>query len=80
MLKRLLLALGLLSCVCGFPFSLLGLAQAYWISALPNQSPEHVWFNWTFWVSATVLTLALMPVLAYLLRAAVRDDKTRGGP
>lgn len=72
--RRWLLALGLLLSVLGFPFSLMGLAMAYWVAALPNQSREHVLFNWLFWIFAAVMSFLLIPFLSYKLRKAAMKD------
>lgn len=40
-----------------FLYGLAGIAMAYWISAVPGNSPERVRFNLVFWLFASVISL-----------------------
>jgi len=61
--------------VLAFIYSLGGLAQAIWIGGLPNQSREHVLFNFKFWIVASLVTFFLVVYFAAkLIGNRKRDD------
>lgn len=53
-----LLSLGPVAASLAFLYSLLGVARAYWVAAVPGNRPEHVRINPLFWASASIVTLA----------------------
>jgi hypothetical protein len=66
-LGRLLQIGGLVIALLAFLYSLAGIAMAYWVAALPNQTPEHVRLNFIVWVPAALLTLSTAAWLAVSL-------------
>lgn len=57
--KRCLMMIGLVVALLAFLYSLMGVAMAYWVASLPDQTPEHIRLNFMVWVPAALLTLAL---------------------
>jgi len=59
--------------VLAFLYSLMGVAMAYWVAAVPGNTPEHIRLNFLVWVPASVVTFALMVFFASrLLRRSSR--------
>lgn len=36
-------------------YSLAGIAMAYWVAAVPGNTPEHIRLNFLFWIPITIL-------------------------
>ena len=53
--------------VAAFFYSLMGVAMAYWVAAVPGNTPERVRLNFAVWVPAALLTFAVSVVLAVRL-------------
>ena len=58
-MKKSLLVIGLVMSVPLSLYSCGGITMAYWVAALPGQSPEHIRLNFLVWIPATILSLAL---------------------
>lgn len=50
-----------------FVFSLLGVAMAFWVAAVPGNTPEHVRLNFLVWVAALMVTLGFTLFFAFRL-------------
>jgi hypothetical protein len=64
MMKRKSAIAGMVLSALAAIYSLLGVMMAYWLAAVPGNSPEHVRLNFLVWVPATV---AFLVMLAYSL-------------
>jgi hypothetical protein len=52
--------LALVLSVLAFLYSLMGVAMAYWVAAVPGNTPEHIRLNFLAWVPASVITFGLI--------------------
>lgn len=63
------LVLSVIALVC----SLMGIAMAYWVAAVPGNSPEDVRLNFVVWTTASVLSSGSTVFFAY--RLVARSEK-----
>lgn len=63
------LSLSALACL----YSLMGIAMAYWVAAVPGNTPEHIRLNFLVWVSASVVTFAL--IVFFVFRLASQSSR-----
>jgi hypothetical protein len=66
---------GLLLSILGLLYSLMGIAMAYWVAALPNQSAEHVRLNFVVWCSATSVCAVLVGVFGCAIARGKSGDE-----
>jgi hypothetical protein len=59
--------IGLVLSALAFVYSLMGVAMAYWVAAVPGNMPEHIRLNFLVWVPASVVTFALTVFFLYRL-------------
>lgn len=59
--------------VLAFVYSLLGIAMAYWVAAVPGNTPEHIRLNLIVWVPAAIITFGLSVFLVF--RLATRSSR-----
>lgn len=53
----------LLLSTLAFLYSLMGIALAYWIAAVPGNSPQRIWFNLIFWSLSSLATFVVSVAL-----------------
>ena len=63
-MRRPLIIVALVLSVLAFLYSLMGVAMAYWVAAVPGNSPEGIRLNFLVWVPASVVTFALIVFFA----------------
>jgi hypothetical protein len=57
-MPKLLIIVALILSVLAFIYSLIGVAMAYWVAAVPGNTREHIRLNFLVWVAASVVTFA----------------------
>jgi hypothetical protein len=70
--KRLLLSICLVVSAIAFLYSQMGIAMAYWVAAVPGNSPEHIRLNFLVWIPAALVTCALCVWLGSRLTGSSR--------
>jgi hypothetical protein len=64
---------GLVVSATAFVYSLLGIAMAHWVAAVPANTPEHIRLNFMVWVPASIITFALN--MFFVFRLATRSSR-----
>jgi hypothetical protein len=72
-MSKSLTIIALVLSLLAFVYSLLGIAMAYWVVAVPGNTPEHIRLNFLVWVPASIITLALSVFLVF--RLATRSSR-----
>ncbi len=66
-MSKSLTIIALVLSVLAFVYSLMGIAMAYWVAAVPGNTPEHIRLNFMVWVPASIITFTLSVFLVYRL-------------
>jgi hypothetical protein len=59
-------------------YSLGGIVMAYWVAAIPGQSPEQIRLNFAFWVPTTLIFIAVVGLFLYRLVRHYKQTRRRG--
>jgi hypothetical protein len=66
-MKRPLVIFGLILSASATGYSILGVIMAYWVAAVPGNSPNRIRLNFLVWVPATVIFAATSVLLVAVL-------------